>query len=117
MLGLGLGEILLLAVLVIVVVGPERLPYMVRGAGRMYGQVRRASDELRRAFVLEADRADAEERYQKLEERRKRAMEARERAERENPGAVAQPSLLSEPPPATATDNVEDDAAPTEGAT
>ena len=109
MLGLGLGEILLLAVLVIVVVGPERLPYMVRGAGRMYGQVRRASDELRRAFVLEADRADAEERYQKLEERRKRAMEARERAERENPGAVAQPSLLSEPPPPAPSVN------PTEG--
>lgn len=99
MLGLGIGEILLLVVLVIVVVGPERLPYLIRSAGRMYGQVRRASDELRRAFVLEADRADAEDRYRKLEERRKAAIEARERASAENPGAVSQPSLLSEPPP------------------
>jgi sec-independent protein translocase protein TatB len=100
MLGLGIGEILLLVVLVIVVVGPDRLPHLIRSAGRMYGQVRRASDELRRAFVLEADRADAEERYRKLEERRKAAIEARERAAADTPGAVAQPSVLSEPPPA-----------------
>lgn len=99
MLSLGIWEIGLLAVLLIVVVGPERLPHLIRGAGRMYGQVRRASDELRRAFVLEADRADADERYNELEKRRNEALEARRRAAEDNPGAVAQPSVLSEPPP------------------
>lgn len=112
MLGLGIGEILLIVVLVIVVVGPERLPFLIRSAGRMYGQVRRASDELRRAFVLEADRADAEERYRKLEERRKAAIEARRKAEEDNPGAVAQPSLLSEPPPERLPEDELDEPAP-----
>ncbi|MCO4744145.1 MAG: twin-arginine translocase subunit TatB [Proteobacteria bacterium] len=108
MLGLGFGEIFLLGVLLIVVVGPERLPHLIRGAGRMYGQVRRASDELRRAFVLEADRVDADERFQELEKRRNQALEARRRAAEDNPGAVAQPSILSEPPPAaTAEEDAE----------
>lgn len=113
MLGFGFGEIALIVVLVIVVVGPERLPYLIRSAGRMYGQVRRASDELRRAFVLEADRADAEERYRKLEERRKQALESRRKAAENNPTGVAQPSLLSEPPPESAepVDDADDEHA------
>ena len=109
MLSLGIWEIGLLVVLLIVVVGPERLPHLIRAAGRVYGQVRRASDELRRAFVLEADRTDAEERYQALEKRRNEALEARRRAAEENPGAVAQPSLLSEPAPESLADPVAND--------
>jgi Tat protein translocase TatB subunit len=77
MLGLGWGEILLVAGVALVVVGPERLPRLLRDLGRMYGQVRRAADDLRRSFVLEAERQDAEERYQKLQARRKAQAEAR----------------------------------------
>ncbi|MCB9778191.1 MAG: twin-arginine translocase TatA/TatE family subunit [Alphaproteobacteria bacterium] len=78
MLNLGFGEIALIMVLALVVVGPERLPYMIRYLGRQYGKLMRASDELRRAFVLEADRMDAE---QRTEELRKRREQARKRAE------------------------------------
>ena len=77
MLGLGIGEILLIAIVLLVVVGPERLPKFMRTAGRIYGQMRRTADEMRRALVLEADRQDAEDRYQKLQERRRTAAEAR----------------------------------------
>ncbi len=72
MLGLGWGEILLVAGVALIVVGPERLPRLLRDLGRMYGQVRRTADDLRRSFLLEADRQDAEDRYEKLQERRKR---------------------------------------------
>ena len=78
MLNLGLTEILVIFVVAIVVVGPERLPNVVRWLGRQYGKLMRASDELRRAFVLEADRVDAEERAKIL---RKRREEARARIE------------------------------------
>lgn len=84
MLGLGWQEIALIAILAIVVVGPERLPEMLRFLGRQYGKVRRASDELRRAFMLEADRADAEKRAVELRKRRAQALaraeEVRKRA-------------------------------------
>ena len=94
MLGLGWQEIALIAVLAIVVVGPERLPEMLRFLGRQYAKVRRASDELRRAFMLEADRADAERRAVELRKRRAqaiaRAEEVRRRALASNGG---QPDL------------------------
>ena len=78
MLNLGLTEIAVVLVVAIVVVGPERLPVVVRWLGRQYGKLMRASDELRRAFVLEADRAEAEARAEQL---RKRRTEARKRIE------------------------------------
>lgn len=94
MLGLGLGEITLLFAVLLVVVGPERIPQVLSWAGRAYGKLRRASDELRRAFVVEADRVDAEERQHRLKERRARAEEARKRAlASAGQGAVAQHRL------------------------
>jgi sec-independent protein translocase protein TatB len=105
MFGLGMGEILLIAALVRVVVGPDKLPEMMRTGGKWYAQLRRAADDLRRAFVLEADRMDAEERLKNLEQRRKDAMEARRKAQ--EAGGVAQaPKLPPTPadPPAPAAD-------------
>ncbi len=62
MLNLGLTEIIVVLVVAIVIVGPERLPTVVRWLGRQYGKLIRSSDELRKAFVIEADRAEAEDR-------------------------------------------------------
>ena len=73
MLNLGLTEIIVILVVAIVVVGPERLPNVVRWLGRQYGKLMRASDELRRAFVMEADRVDAEARADELRQRREEA--------------------------------------------
>lgn len=88
MLGLGPGEIILVALAVIVVIGPDRLPHFMRSAGRMYGQLRRAADEMRRSLVLEADRQDAEERYQEMRRRRAEGQEVT--PEVESQGAVSQ---------------------------
>jgi sec-independent protein translocase protein TatB len=93
MFGLGLGEIILIGVVLLLVVGPDRLPQFMRQAGRWYGQLRRASDDLRRTFVLEADRLDAEERYEKLQERRRAAEEAKRKAQ-EATGGVSQDSAV-----------------------
>ena len=107
MLPLGLSEIAIIAVIALIAVGPERLPRLFREMGKWYGQARRAADELRRAFVLEADRQDAAERYAKLQERRRQAEEARRarqaksEAEPEDPaaatGTVAQSSEVFVP--------------------
>ncbi|MEC8423643.1 MAG: twin-arginine translocase TatA/TatE family subunit [Myxococcota bacterium] len=84
MLNFGFGEIALIMVLAIVVVGPDRLPEMLQFLGKQYGKVMRASNDLKRAFMLEADRAEAEKRAELLRERREqarvRAQEAREKA-------------------------------------
>lgn len=45
--GIGFSELLLLAVILIIVVGPEELPSLLRTVGRYAGQVKRIADDFR----------------------------------------------------------------------
>ena len=45
--GIGFSELMLLAVLVIIVVGPEELPSLLRTIGRYIGQVKRIASDFR----------------------------------------------------------------------
>jgi len=80
MLNFGLGEIILVGVVALVFVGPERLPEMLRFLGRQYGKLRAATYEIRREFTIEVDKVVAEERALMLKQRRE---EARKRLENE----------------------------------
>jgi Tat protein translocase TatB subunit len=55
MFGIGTGEILLLLVIALIVLGPERMPKLARDLGRAVAEFRRTSDELRAEF-LNADK-------------------------------------------------------------
>ena len=101
MLSIGFTEIAVIVAVALIVVGPERLPREIRRLGRMYGQMRRAADELRRAFVLEADRQDAEERMERLRERRRQIAErdANRRPPMAAEGVVAHKPMAAVPPP------------------
>ena len=55
MFGIGPEEIMLIAVLALLVLGPERLPQVMRDMGRIVGDLRKTSDELREEF-LNADK-------------------------------------------------------------
>ena len=102
MFSLGFGEVLVVGAILLLFVGPERLPQLMRKAGRAYGQLRRASDELRRAFVMEADRIDAALRLKDLEERRTQIAEHREKAMASaGDGSVAQEANAQFPTPST----------------
>ena len=99
MLNIGFGELLVLVALVLIVVGPERLPQMMRSMGRMYGKVRRQSDELRRAFMAEADMLNASDRRVALRERQRQIQEAKaQKDEQKTPAATptAESSTLIE---------------------
>lgn len=45
MFGIGLPELMLIMVLALLVLGPQRLPEVARLVGRAYAQLRRASEE------------------------------------------------------------------------
>lgn len=47
MFGLGTGEIIVVAALALIFIGPERLPEIATKLGKMVGQVRRAFDDLK----------------------------------------------------------------------
>lgn len=56
MFGIGTGELLLLLVIALLVLGPERMPKLARDVGRTVADLRKTSDELRTEF-LNADQA------------------------------------------------------------
>lgn len=100
MFDMSLGEMLVIGVLVLVFFSPEQLPDLMRQAGRWYGKVRGASDDLRRAFNTEVARVEADRRREELLRRREEL--ARRRAQAEAPGpapdAVSRPPLRAAPP-------------------
>jgi sec-independent protein translocase protein TatA len=61
MFGIGLPELLLILVLGLLVLGPERLPEMARTVGRLYGQLRRASEEFQRTIRQDLEALDRQE--------------------------------------------------------
>jgi sec-independent protein translocase protein TatB len=68
MFDIGWSELLVIAVVAVVVVGPKELPRMLRSFGKAMGQVRRMSNDFRRQFdeaLREAERESG------LEETRK----------------------------------------------
>ncbi|MBM4368424.1 MAG: hypothetical protein FJ102_19575 [Deltaproteobacteria bacterium] len=71
--------------MILVFVGPDRIPELMSVAGRYYAKLRRLSDDLRRAFNAEVARVEADKRRDELEGRRKdaEAKLAAQRAERE----------------------------------
>ncbi|MCB9684951.1 MAG: twin-arginine translocase subunit TatB [Alphaproteobacteria bacterium] len=103
MFGLGTGELLVVAAIALLVIGPERLPRVMRTLGQYYGQLRRTADDLRRAFVMEADRQDAEERYRQLRERRQKEIDARKQREAEQAPAAEPEAAAAEAPDEEAT--------------
>lgn len=111
MLGLGWGEMAIIGIVALLVIPPDRLPHAMRQLGRWYGQIRRSADELRRAFVLEADRQDAAERYRQLQERRRQAQEVRKRAEAETGGGAQPLEAVGAPEPQASVQGGEDEEA------
>lgn len=51
MFGIGTGELLLLLVLALLVLGPERMPKLARDIGKTVADLRKTSDELRTEFL------------------------------------------------------------------
>ncbi len=50
--GLGYWEIALILVFALVIIGPKKLPKLMRDLGRIMGQLRRTSDDLRRELLF-----------------------------------------------------------------
>jgi len=57
-LGLGYTEIAIILVIALIVIGPNRLPELLRTVGKMMGQLRRTSDELRREILFSDEISD-----------------------------------------------------------
>jgi Tat protein translocase TatB subunit len=66
MFGIGFPELVLIAVIALVVIGPQRLPDLARALGRGFAEFRRATDDLKRTFEEETRAARSKELREKL---------------------------------------------------
>lgn len=61
MFGIGLPELVMILVLGLLVLGPKRLPEVARVLGRLYGQLRRASDDFQRTIRQDLETIERQE--------------------------------------------------------
>jgi Tat protein translocase TatB subunit len=76
MFGIGLPELFVILAVALIVLGPQRLPEVARMLGRVYGQLRRASEEFQQ--TIRQDLA-ALERQEDINRNKAVAQEIRER--------------------------------------
>jgi sec-independent protein translocase protein TatB len=67
MLGIGGSEIVIIALLVLIIFGPSKLPQMARDIGRFVGEARRSIDEFKDELTAapEEDEEDEEDKRKK----------------------------------------------------
>ena len=96
MFGIGTGELLLLLVLALLVLGPERMPKLARDLGKTVADLRRTSDELRGEF-LNADRTLNAEKLLDVAARTASKSETGKAAEMS--ATIGEPATAAEPAP------------------
>ncbi len=79
MLSLGFPEIMVILAVALIFVGPERLPEIARQIGKVVGEIRRTTDELRRTLELEIREDERDQRLSEYKERQKKAQAEREK--------------------------------------
>ena len=55
MLGIGPLEMVIILLIALIVIGPKRLPEVLRTIGRIMGELRRTTDEVRREIMFDED--------------------------------------------------------------
>jgi sec-independent protein translocase protein TatB len=101
MFDIGWSELLVIAVVAIVVVGPKELPKLMRSFGFYAGKLRRAAADFRRQFDDAMREAELEEVKQAIESVRTEARALNDKAPLDRPLMVEGPKTPS--PPAAKT--------------
>ena len=74
MFDIGAGELLLIAIVAIIVIGPKDMPLALRTAGRWIGKVRRVSNHFKSGIETMIREAEMEEMEKKWKEQNERIM-------------------------------------------
>ncbi|HAD04714.1 MAG: hypothetical protein A2091_00915 [Desulfuromonadales bacterium GWD2_61_12] len=65
MFGLGVSELLLIAAIALIFIGPQKLPDLARALGRGFAEFKRATDEMKGSFAEEIRNSEARDRLQR----------------------------------------------------
>jgi Tat protein translocase TatB subunit len=67
MFGIGMTEMLLIAALALIVLGPKKLPDLARSLGKGFAEFKRATNELKNTIEVETRAAEVQQTKEKLE--------------------------------------------------
>lgn len=121
MFDVGAGELLVILIVAVIVIGPKDLPLAMRTAGRWIGKMRRISAHFRSgidAMVREAELEEMEKKWKAQNEEIMRRSAALTEAEAGAPVMTGPPPVLEKPsaPEATAPAAPDTPATPARGA-
>lgn len=100
MFGIGMTEMILIAALALVVLGPKKLPDLARSLGKGFAEFKRATNELKSAIDLET-KAEEDRHKQEMRERYLKTTTAAEQ-QKDEPVTAAAAGDRSEKPTITA---------------
>ena len=102
MLGIGMPELIVIAVIALIVIGPEKLPGLAKTLGRIFGELKKATNEFKETMEVESKMADVKKAFDGINEK-----EIIDKAEAVKEQESIEP--LSEPPSGDYTGNKSDD--------
>jgi len=97
MLGIGMPELIVIAVIALIVIGPDKLPGLAKTLGRIFGELKKATNEFKETMEVESKMADVKKAFDNISEK-----EIADKAETAN--KLENIEALSEPP----DDNLDD---------
>ena len=97
MLGIGMPELIVIAVIALIVIGPDKLPGLAKTLGRIFGELKKATNEFKETMEVESKMADVKKAFDGINEK-----EIADKAETVNEQENIE--TLSEPP----DDNIDD---------
>jgi len=110
MFGIGPWEFVVILVIALLVVGPKRLPELMRDLGKILAQVRNATDDLRHELKLDEELNHIQNTVRELQDVSTTAMQKLMKEVEEETQAQAAPAAApseSNPPPAPTEENPE----------
>lgn len=69
MLGIGMPEMLLIAVIALIVIGPEKLPGLAKTLGRIFGELKKATNEFKETMEVESKLTDVKKAFDGINEK------------------------------------------------
>jgi Tat protein translocase TatB subunit len=91
MLGIGMPELIVIAVIALIVIGPEKLPDLAKTLGRIFGELKKATNEFKETMEVESKMADVKKAFDGINEK-----DMVDKAEADKESKPIEP--LSEPP-------------------
>ena len=69
MLGIGMPEMILIAVIALIVIGPDKLPGLAKTLGRMFGELKKATNEFKETMEVESKLAEVKKAFEDINEK------------------------------------------------